>query len=61
MGQTDGPMFDRYMKPAAHTTFVCILVCTVAGSDLGFYKGWCPTHLKGAPEVKHVIIAEKGT
>jgi len=46
-------MFDRYMKPAAHTTFVCILVCTVAGSDLGFYKGWCPIHLIGAPEVKH--------
>ena len=23
------------------------------GADLGFYKGWCPVHLTGAPEVKH--------
>jgi len=23
------------------------------GADLGFYKGGCPIHLKGAPEVKH--------
>ena len=23
-----------------------------AGADLGFYKGGCPIHLKGAPEVE---------
>jgi len=23
-----------------------------AGADLGFYKGACPIHLKGAPEVE---------
>jgi len=23
------------------------------GADLGFYKGGCPIHLKGAPEVEH--------
>jgi len=25
-----------------------------AGADLGFYKGGCPTHLKGAPEVERL-------
>ena len=24
-----------------------------AGTDLGFYKGGCPIHLKGAQEVEH--------
>ena len=24
-----------------------------SGADRGFYKGGCPIHLKGAPEVEH--------
>ena len=37
----------------SRTTAVIKLVVDsseVAGADPGFYKGWCPIHLKGAPE-----------
>jgi len=28
------------------------MTCRGSGADLGFYKGGCPFHLKGAPEVE---------
>ena len=28
------------------------IFCNSTGADLGFYKGGCPIHLKGAPEVE---------
>jgi len=30
----------------------CVGLCPTTGADLGFYKGGCPIHLKGAPEVE---------
>jgi len=31
---------------------VYLYPCAVPGADLGFHKGGCPIHLKGAPEVE---------
>jgi len=35
--------------PEADTTFGK-KICHSAGADLGFYKGGCPIHVKGAPK-----------
>jgi len=51
---TDGnPCHRRSLPGTSRGRKLREIKVTQAGADLGFYKGGCPIHLKGATEVEH--------